>query len=177
MSKESKKHTVQGVFWPLPRFGIHQGFKVNAEGELVLKTRCIDDAHRAGVNAGTFLSEALVLPTFEFISKVGGRICDICDDIPDFDLLLGLEDMYAAYRRFGNSSEHASVVAVFNPTSRGGLPMGKRTAYGQLVFPGTILQSSRSSLGCDAAVMRRTNRSFRGRLYDTRPWRREHRGQ
>ena len=114
------KHTVNGVFMarPLPRFGIHQGFKTNSEGELVMKTRCIDDAKIAGVNAGTLMSEALVMPTFEFIAKVGGHICAKSDDHPEFDLVLGLEDMFAAFRRFGNSSEHASVVAVFNPTTR-----------------------------------------------------------
>jgi hypothetical protein len=139
MTKEAMmaKHTVNGVFMarPLPRFGIHQGFKTNSEGELVMKTRCIDDAKIAGVNAGTLMSEALVMPTFEFIAKVGGHICAKSDDHPEFDLVLGLEDMFAAFRRFGNSSEHASVVAVFNPTTRAveyrnlyGLPMGNSSS-------------------------------------------------
>ena len=34
------------------------------------------------------------MPTFEFIAKVGGYICAKSDNNPDFDLLLGLEDMY-----------------------------------------------------------------------------------
>jgi hypothetical protein len=92
MTKEAMmaKHTVNGVFMtrPLPRFGIHQGFKVNSEGELVMKTRCIDDSKIAGVNAGTLLSEALVMPTFEFILKVGGHICAKSNDNPEFYLVL-----------------------------------------------------------------------------------------
>ena len=40
------------------------------------------------------------------------------DHRTDVNLLLGLEDMYEVYRRFGNSSEYSSVVTVFNPTSR-----------------------------------------------------------
>jgi hypothetical protein len=81
------------------------------------------------------MSEALVIPTFEFIPKVGGHICAKSDDNPEFDLVLGLEDMFPTFRGFGNSSDHASVVAVFNPTTRAvvyrnlyGLPMGNSSS-------------------------------------------------
>jgi hypothetical protein len=70
-------HTVKGVFLtrPLPRFGINQGFKLNSKGEWVMKARCIDDAKRAGVNAGTLMGESLVMPTFEFIARAGAYVC------------------------------------------------------------------------------------------------------
>ena len=122
MTKEQliPSHTVKGVFLarPLPRFGINQGFKLNSHGEWVMKARCIDDAKRAGVNADTLMGESLVMPTFEFIARAGAYVCKKSDNSPEFDLLLGLEDMFAAYRRFGNSSVHVSVVSVFNPHTR-----------------------------------------------------------
>jgi len=104
------KNTINGAFLvrPLPRFGIHQGFKVNSADELVMKTR-IDDARRTGVNAGILLVEMLVMPTFVFITRFGGHICAKIDDNPEFELLLGLEDMYVAYRCFGNSSVTALI--------------------------------------------------------------------
>ena len=96
-----------------------------------MKASCIDDTKRTGVNAGTLMGESLVMPTFEFIARAGAYVCNKSDNSPEFDLLLGLEDMFAAYRRFGNSSVHVSVVAVFNPHTRAveyremhGLPMG-----------------------------------------------------
>ena len=122
MSKERllATHTVDGVFLarPLPRFGINQDFKLNSIGEWVMKTRCIDDAKQARVNAGTLLGESLVMPTFEFIVRGGSYVCTKSDNNPEFDLLLNLEDMHAAYRRFGNSSVHVSVITVLNPHTR-----------------------------------------------------------
>jgi hypothetical protein len=80
MTKEQliASHTVKGVFLarPLPRFGINQGFKLNSKGEWVMKARCIDDAKRAGVNAGILMGESLVMPTFEFIVRVGVYVCE-----------------------------------------------------------------------------------------------------
>lgn len=101
------KHTVNGVFLtrPFPRFEIHRGFKVNTSDYLVMKTHCIDVTRRAGVNEGTLMNETLVLPTFEFIGKVGGHICTKSDNNPEFDLVFDLEDMFEAFRRFDNISE------------------------------------------------------------------------
>jgi hypothetical protein len=136
MTKEQliASHTVKGVFLarPLPRFGINQGFKLNSEGAWVMKTSCIDDAKRAGVNTGTLMGESLVMPTFDFIARAGAYVCEKSDNSPEFDLLLGLEDMFAAYRRFDNSSVHVSVVAVFNPHNRElhGLSMGNSSSTG-----------------------------------------------
>ena len=114
------RHTVNGVFLtrPIPRFGIHQGFKVNSVVELVMKTRCIDDAHRPDVNTDTLLRETLVMSSFKFITRVRGHICVKIDDNSDFDLLMDLEDTHGKYKNFGNISEYVSVVPVFNPTSR-----------------------------------------------------------
>jgi hypothetical protein len=84
-----------------------------------------------GVNAGNLMNEALVGSTFKLIGKVGGDVCAEIDNNPEFDLVIGLEDMFVAFRRFSNRSENASVVGVFNPTTRSveyrkmyGLPMG-----------------------------------------------------
>ena len=130
-----REFTVDGTFQarPLPRFGIYQGWKTDEQGVVSRKLRCIDDGKRAGVNAATFEPENLVMPTFEFPARVGFALAELNGGKPPFGLLLGLEDMFAAYRRFGTSTPWATVIGVYNPQAESravewrqvkGMPMG-----------------------------------------------------
>ena len=74
-----------------PRFGIWQGLKMkqnsegqevpflDAEGDEVWKLRCIDDFKFNGVNEVTWLSEQLVMPSFEFPARVAAEFSSILD--------------------------------------------------------------------------------------------------
>jgi hypothetical protein len=76
---------------------------------------CIDDGARAGVNDATFDPENLVMPTFEFPARAGFALAEENNGgTAPFGLFLGLEDLFAAYRRFGTSTPHATVVGVYN---------------------------------------------------------------
>jgi hypothetical protein len=80
----------------------------------------IDDGAWAGVNDATFEYENLVMPTFEFPARVGFALAENNGGTAPFGLLLGLEDLFAAYRRFryGTSTPHATVVGVYNVDTR-----------------------------------------------------------
>ena len=101
-----------------PRFGIWQGLKMkqnsegqevpflDAEGDEVWKLRCIDDFKFNGVNEVTWLSEQLVMPSFEFPARVAAEFSSILDKQGPLGkrarasdngpgLLLGLDDLFA----------------------------------------------------------------------------------
>ena len=43
------------------------------------------------------MNETLVMPTFEFIGKVGVHICTKSDNNPEFDLVFKLEDRFEVF--------------------------------------------------------------------------------
>jgi len=137
MQEVVDKFTVQGKFCarPLPRFGVSQGMKLNSLGEWIRKVRAIDDGKRAGINDATYVPENLVMPNFEFPAKVGAEMAALHAGNPQCGMILGLEDMFAAYRRFGTSTPHATVVGVYNVDAKcvqwfqvKGMPMGLSSA-------------------------------------------------
>ena len=128
-----REFTVDGTFMarPLPRFGIYQGWKQDEQGVSTRKIRTIDDGRRAGINAATFEPENLVMPTFEFPARIGFALAELNGGTPPFGLLLGLEDQFAAYRRYGTSTPRATVIGVYNVETGAvewrqvkGMPMG-----------------------------------------------------
>jgi hypothetical protein len=138
-----------------PRFGIWQGLKMVAtpagaevpaldeHGECIWKLRCIDDFKVNGVNGVTWLSEHLVMPNFEFPARIGAEFSRMLDEKPlsgqkrpGPGLLLGLDDLFAAYRRIPNAeSRRFGIVGVFDIEAQAvrwhevlGLPFGLSSA-------------------------------------------------
>jgi hypothetical protein len=118
-----------------PRFGIWQGVKMivdelgaetpklDSHGMPIWKLRCIDDFKVNGVNGVTWLSEHLVMPNFEFPAKIAAEFAKALDeqaaDSPG--LLLGLDDLFAAYRRIPNAdSRRFGIVGVYDFNADGG---------------------------------------------------------
>ena len=114
-----------------PRFGIWQGLKMkqnsegqevpflDAEGDEVWKLRCIDDFKFNGVNEVTWLSEQLVMPSFEFPARVAAEFSSILDKQGPLGkrarasdngpgLLLGLDDLFAVSPPPCPCARHAS---------------------------------------------------------------------
>jgi hypothetical protein len=138
-----------------PRFGLWQGLKMvvspsgaevpalDEHGEVIWKLRCIDDFKVNGVNGVTWLSEHLVMPNFEFPARIGAEFSRMLDEKPQLGqkrpgpgLVLGLDDLFAAYRRIPNAdSRRFGIVGVFDVEAQEvrwhevlGLPFGLSSA-------------------------------------------------
>ena len=101
----------------LPRYGIWQGTKWCEETQKEIpKLRCIDNGLSSGTNAMTELLETIITPSFSFPADVAHEMCKYCDEIsvPVPPLNLGLDDLFAAYRRIPNSQLQYTTVAVFH---------------------------------------------------------------
>ncbi len=73
----------------------------------------------------------MLLPSFEFVSKVAGEIFRLTESTPVTSIILGAEDIRSAYRRFGNASPDHSIIGVYNIDTKRvewrtvfGIPMG-----------------------------------------------------
>ena len=121
-----------------PRFGILQVVKMNCDtfgietplldekGEEIWKLRCRDDFKCNGVNGVTWLLEHLVMPNFEFPARVASEFSELLDvrdktgtkrqrEEEDPGLVLGLDDLFAAYRRIPNAdSRRFGIVGIYN---------------------------------------------------------------
>jgi hypothetical protein len=94
-----------GNWRPQIRFGVEQGSGV----------RAIDNAKSALFVASTTTVETVVLITVEFSAGVAAYVAICCDQlgIPMFALLLGLDDLPAAYRFVPNAQPWFTVVCIF----------------------------------------------------------------
>ena len=94
----------------LPRFGVWQG---RAEAR---KVRAVDDAKRSLTNKRTRCREALVTPSPEFPAYVLDELLQACIElgmsVPD--IILGLDDLFAAYRRVPMAHPEFKVAAVWD---------------------------------------------------------------
>ena len=120
-----------------PRFGVWQGIKMlvnafgaeepvlDANGNHIWKLRCIDDFKVNGLNGVTWLSEHLVMPNFEFPARIGAEFSRLLEEQPAPEkkrqresgpgLVLGLDDLFAAYRRIPNAdSRRYGIVGVYD---------------------------------------------------------------
>ena len=92
----------------LPRFGILQGWAG--------KLRVIDDAKQSRTNEMQRLHETIVTPSPEFPAHVLDELARACVDagvpIPDVDL--GLDDLFAAYRRVPTAQPEYMVAAIWD---------------------------------------------------------------
>lgn len=163
-----------------PRFGIWQGIKMmidtagtevpklDALGQEIWKLRCIDDFKVNGVNEMTWLSEHLVMPNFEFPARIAAEFA-ACTDKETLGkrsasasrpgLILGLDDLFAAYRGIPNAdSRRFGVVGIYNLDQKQvmwhevlGLPFGLSSA--PIIFnrvPATLCVFAR--VWCGVAV-------------------------
>jgi len=142
-------YSIDGIF-PVrvaPRFGIWQGYKMvikkdgleshlkDEKGNTIRKLRCIDDFKVNGVNAQTMLADKLFLPNLELPARIGAEFFNkMGNDAPE--LILGLDDLFAAYRRVPNAdSKRFGIVGIYNLDSSSvdwhevlGLPFGLASA-------------------------------------------------
>ena len=114
----------------IPRFGVIQGstakrcrecdLKSSAcekcAGQTMPKLRCCDDARSSGSNDHTRMAETVFYPSFEFPARVGAAVFDCCRQSGRScpELLFGLDDLFAAYRRVPSSQPRFTVVAVYD---------------------------------------------------------------
>ena len=114
----------------IPRFGVEQGSTAKrcprcdmavaacaqCTGHAMPKLRCCDDARSSGTNDHTRMGEAVFYPSFEFPARVGAAVFDCCQRlgcaVPE--LLFGLDDLFAAYRRVPSSQPRFTVVALYD---------------------------------------------------------------
>ena len=80
------------------------------------KLRCCDDARSSGTNDHTRMAEAVFYPSFEFPARVGAAVFDRCRQMGRSrpELLFGLDDLFAAYRRVPSSQPRFTVVALYD---------------------------------------------------------------
>ena len=78
------------------------------------KLRCIDDFKINGVNAHTVLADKIVLPKFELPAHIAAEIFELLGAKAP-ELTLGLDDLFAAYRRVPNAdSRRFGIVGIYN---------------------------------------------------------------
>jgi len=94
----------------LPRFGVWQG---SADAR---KVRAIDDARLSRTNEATRMHETIVTPSPEFPAHVLDELARICVErgIPIPDIELGLDDLFAAYRRVPTRHPEYMIAAVWD---------------------------------------------------------------
>lgn len=94
----------------LPRFGVWQGRPPNE------KVRAVDDARLSRTNEMIRLLETIVTPSPEFPAHVLDELARACVDagIPIPDIELGLDDLFAAYRRVPTSQPEYMIAAVWD---------------------------------------------------------------
>ena len=94
----------------LPRFGVWQG---SADAR---KVRAIDDARMSRTNEATLMRETIVTPSPEFPAHVLDELARICVErgIPIPDIELGLDDLFAAYRRVPTRHPEYMVAAIWD---------------------------------------------------------------
>lgn len=94
----------------LPRFGVWQG-RADAR-----KVRAIDDARMSRTNEATRMHETIVTPSPEYPAHVLDELACICAErgvaIPDIEL--GLDDLFAAYRRVPTRHPEYMVAAIWD---------------------------------------------------------------
>ena len=113
----------------IPRFAVFQGstdkrcaqcdLETSAchdcKGLQMPKLRCCDNAKASGTNTNTRLCESIAGPTFEFPARVCAYIAAECEKkgIPRPKVLLGLDDLFAAFRRVPSSQPEFTIVALY----------------------------------------------------------------
>jgi len=113
----------------IPRFPVFQGSTDKRCAECDLETsacqdckglqmpklRCCDNAKASGTNANTRLCENITGPTFEFPARVCAYIAAECarKGISRPEVLLGLDDLFAAFRRVPSSQPEFTIVALY----------------------------------------------------------------
>ena len=109
----------------LPRFGVLQGWTekrcrackplpapcAHCVGHRMRKLRCCDDAKKSGTNDFTRMPETTVFPTFEFSARAAAAVYN---RQPGRELILGLDDLAAAYRRVPTSQPRFTVVSCWD---------------------------------------------------------------
>jgi len=103
----------------LPRYGVWQG------REAARKVRAIDDARRSQTNKMQRMRETIVTPSPEFPAHVLDELLRACIEmgmsVPD--IVLGLDDLFAAYRRVPTAHPEYMIAAVWD------LEMGEPLFY------------------------------------------------
>ena len=94
----------------LPRFGVWQG-RANAR-----KVRAIDDARMSRTNEITRTHETIVTPSPEFPAHVVDELARACVElgVPVPDVELGLDDLFAAYRRVPTRHPEYMIAAIWD---------------------------------------------------------------
>ena len=94
----------------LPRFAVWQG---RAEAR---KVRAIDDGRMSLTNKATRTREAIVTPSPTFPAHILDELARVCVEkgIPIPDIELGLDDLFAAYRRVPTGHPEYMVAAVWD---------------------------------------------------------------
>ena len=94
----------------LARFGVWQG------SAAARKVRAIDDARMSLTNAITRMHETIVTPSPEFPAHVLDELAHECvrRGIPIPDVELGLDDLFAAYRRVPTRHQEYMIAAVWD---------------------------------------------------------------
>ena len=111
-SQLARKYTRGGKLMArvLPRFGVWQGRAV------ARKVRAIDDAKRSLTNKMTRPVETIVTPSPEFPAHVLDELLRACIDlgmtVPD--IVLGLDDLFAAYRRVPTAHPEYMIAALWD---------------------------------------------------------------
>ena len=107
-----RKYTRKGKFLAriLPRFGVWQG-RASAR-----KVRAIDDARMSRTNEITRTSETITTPSPEFPAHVVDELAKACVElgVPIPDVELGLDDLFAAYRRVPTRHQEYMIAAVWD---------------------------------------------------------------
>jgi hypothetical protein len=111
------RFTVDGEFVcrVLPRCGIWQGTKWDETSQQEIpKLRCIDNGLSSGTNKATDTLETITTPSFLFPADVIHAMCVHCDKqgvhLPA--TTIGLDDLFAAYRRIPNLQPQFTTVAI-----------------------------------------------------------------
>ena len=98
-------------------YGICQGTKWDeASQQEVPKLRCIDNGLSSGTNKATDTLETITTPSFLFPADVIHAMSVHCDkqDVHLPATMIGLDDLFAAYRRIPNSQPQFTTVAIYD---------------------------------------------------------------
>jgi hypothetical protein len=79
------------------------------------KLRCCDNAKASGTNANTRLCESIAGPTFEFPARICAYTTTECEKkvIARPEVLLGLDDLFTAFRHVPISQPEFTIVALY----------------------------------------------------------------
>lgn len=112
LNQLKRKYTRKGKFLAriLPRFGVWQG-RASAR-----KVRAIDDGRMSRTNEITRTRETITTPSPEFPAHVVDELARACVElgIPIPDVELGLDDLFAAYRRIPTRHQEYMIAAVWD---------------------------------------------------------------